>query len=193
MVFRIGKRLRRGHNDALAGMDAQRVEVFHIADRDAVVVAVAHDLVFDLFPAFQRLFDQNLRRVRKRFVRQRVQFLVVVAETRSEAAERIGRADNHRITQLVRHPFGFGNGCYRFAFDRPDVDFVEFFDEFLAVFGVDDRLHGSAQHAYAVFFQYAALVELDAAVQRRLAAEGEQDALRPLLFDNLFDVFGRHR
>ena len=93
----------------------------------------------------------------------------------------------------MRHPFGFGNGCYRFAFDRPDVDFVEFFDEFLAVFGVDDRLHGSAQHAYAVFFQYAALVELDAAVQRRLAAEGEQDALRPLLFDNLFDVFGRHR
>ena len=56
MVFRIGKRLRRGHNDAFAGMDAQRVEVLHIADRDAVVVAVAHDLVFDLFPAFQRFF-----------------------------------------------------------------------------------------------------------------------------------------
>ncbi|MCK7481323.1 MAG: hypothetical protein M0C28_32155 [Candidatus Moduliflexus flocculans] len=37
-----------------------RVEVFHVADGDAVVVLVADDFVFDLFPAVEVFLDQDL-------------------------------------------------------------------------------------------------------------------------------------
>ena len=80
MVFGVRKGLRRGYDDALAGVDAQRVEVFHVADGDAVVVAVPHYLVFHLFPAFERFLDQDLRRVGERLAGERIELLVVVAE-----------------------------------------------------------------------------------------------------------------
>jgi hypothetical protein len=41
-------------------MDAQRVEVFHVANRDAVVVTVADDFILNLFPALEGFFDQDL-------------------------------------------------------------------------------------------------------------------------------------
>ena len=37
LVFVVGKCLRRGDDDAVAGMYADRIDVFHIADHDAVV------------------------------------------------------------------------------------------------------------------------------------------------------------
>jgi len=57
----VGEGLRRSDHDTLAGMDAERVEVLHVADRDAVVETVAHHLVLYLLPALERLLDQYLR------------------------------------------------------------------------------------------------------------------------------------
>ena len=34
-------------------MDAERIEVLHVADGDAVVVTVAHHFILDFLPAFQ--------------------------------------------------------------------------------------------------------------------------------------------
>ena len=51
LVLLVVERLRRRHDDRLARVDAHRVEVLHVADGDAVVARVAHDLVLDLFPA----------------------------------------------------------------------------------------------------------------------------------------------
>jgi len=49
-------------DDGVSGVDAERVEVLHVADGDAVVVAVAHDLVLDLLPPLHRLLDKDLGR-----------------------------------------------------------------------------------------------------------------------------------
>ena len=43
-------------------MDAERVEVLHIADRYAIVILITHDLVLDLLPPLKALLDQYLRR-----------------------------------------------------------------------------------------------------------------------------------
>ena len=43
-------------------MDAQRVEILHIADRDTVVKTVTHHLVLHLLPATEALLNQYLRR-----------------------------------------------------------------------------------------------------------------------------------
>jgi hypothetical protein len=63
VVFAVGERLARRHHDALARMDAHRVEVLHVADHDAVVEAVAHHFVFELLPADEVFLDQHLRAV----------------------------------------------------------------------------------------------------------------------------------
>ena len=54
VVLAIGERLRRSDDNRLSRMDAQWVEVLHVADGDTVVVAVAHHLIFYLFPTPQR-------------------------------------------------------------------------------------------------------------------------------------------
>ena len=60
MIFGIGKRLRRRDNDALAGMDAHRVHVLHIAHGDRITVTIAHDFIFNFLPAGEILFDEHL-------------------------------------------------------------------------------------------------------------------------------------
>ena len=57
MVFLVSQSLGRTDNDAVAGMHADRVEVFHIADGDRGIVRVTDDLILDLFVAFDALFD----------------------------------------------------------------------------------------------------------------------------------------
>ena len=98
MVFAVGQCLRRSDHDTFAGMDAQRVEVLHIADRDAIVETVAHHFIFHFFPPFQALFHQYLGREREGFFDQHIQFLFVVAEAGTEATQCISGTDNHRIT-----------------------------------------------------------------------------------------------
>ena len=60
LVFFVGEGLAGRDDDAVAGVDAHRVEVFHVADGDAVIGGVAHDLVLDFFPAAHALLDQHL-------------------------------------------------------------------------------------------------------------------------------------
>ena len=65
VILAVGQSLRRSDDDTLTRMDAQRVEVLHVADRDAVVVAVAHHLVLYLLPALEALLHQHLGRERE--------------------------------------------------------------------------------------------------------------------------------
>ena len=80
MILAIGQGLARSDNDRLAGMNAQRVEILHVADRDTVIETVAHHFIFHFLPAFQALFHQHLGRERKRFLCQHVQFVLVIAK-----------------------------------------------------------------------------------------------------------------
>ena len=59
-------------------------------------------------------------------------------------------------------------------------------DEF-AVFGIDDGLNRRTEHLHVVFLQYTTLVELNSAIQCRLSAEAEQDAIGTFLLDDLLD------
>ncbi|MPM21681.1 hypothetical protein SDC9_68126 [bioreactor metagenome] len=52
VIFAVGKRLRRGHHDAFPGVYAQRIKVFHVTNRDAVVVPVAYHFILNLLPSF---------------------------------------------------------------------------------------------------------------------------------------------
>ncbi len=83
MVFGVGECLRRGDDYAFACMDTQGVEIFHVADGDAIVVTVAYYLVFNFFPAFQTFFNQNLIGEGKSLFCQLIEFFFVFAKSRA--------------------------------------------------------------------------------------------------------------
>lgn len=50
----------KGHRLVPTCVDAQWIEVLHVADGDTVISNVSYHLVFHLFPAKQRLFHEDL-------------------------------------------------------------------------------------------------------------------------------------
>src|SRR5574344_693891 len=124
-------------------MDAERIEVFHVADRDTIVVTVADYFVFYLFPAFQTLLYQDLWRERECFFCQYIELFLIVAEARAQSAESISCTDNDRISQLFGCFAGIFYIFYRLTLDSVDFDFVEFVDKEFAVFSVHDGLNRS--------------------------------------------------
>ena len=94
VILAIGQRLARRDDDAFPRMDAHRVEVFHVADRDAVVEPVSHDLVLDFLPADEGLLDQYLRTVRERLGDPLAELPVIGAKAGTEAAQCVCRPDH---------------------------------------------------------------------------------------------------
>ena len=193
VIFAVRQRLRRCHHYTLARVDAERVEVLHVAHCDTVVEGVAHHFVFHFLPALYRLFDQNLVGIRECVFGPFDELLARVAESGAHAAERVGGAHHYREAYLL--------GCLQRVLDRRDgdadgrldVDFGQLVGEDLAVFGVDDRLDGRAEHLNIILFEHAVFEELDAAVQCGLAAKGKQDAVGFLFFDDLLHEIWSHR
>ena len=86
MIFGVCQRLRGRDHDRLARMDAKRIEVLHVTYGDTIVITVAHHLVFNLLPAFQTLLHQHLWGERESLLGQFVEFLLIVAEARTQSA-----------------------------------------------------------------------------------------------------------
>ena len=155
VILPVGQGLAGGHHDALSGMNAHRIKVFHIADGDAIVVAVAHHLVFDLFPALEILLDQDLRGVGKAFGGQLTQFLLVAADPRAQPAQGVGDADHHRVADLLGDLHRLRHRAGGFAAGVLDAHFLQPLHKALAVLSVDNRRHLGAQHPHIILLQDA--------------------------------------
>ena len=190
VVFGVGQGLRRGDDDALAGVDAQGVEVFHVADRDTVVETVAHHFILHFFPALEALFHQHLRREGKGLFGQHIQFSLVVAEAGAQTAQSIGGTEDDGIAQRGGSAAGVGDVGASLALDGLDIDLIEALYEELAVFGVHDGLNGRTEDGHAIFLKDAFLMEGHTAVEGGLTTEGQHDALRAFAFDDLLDAEG---
>ena len=53
LILPVGERQRGSDDDGVAGVDADRVDVLHRADRDHVALTVAHRFKLYFFPSFQ--------------------------------------------------------------------------------------------------------------------------------------------
>ncbi len=192
MVFAVGKGLRRCDDDALAGVYAQRIEVFHVADRYTVVVTVTHNLVFYLLPTLEALLHEHLGRERKCFLCQFVELFLVVAEAGAKSAERICGTEYHGIAQFLSCGACLLDRLASFALDSLYVDFVKSLYEQLAVLGVHDSLHLCTEHTHAILLKNARLVKFNAAVQCCLSAECEQNTVGTLFLDDPLDEIRLH-
>ena len=103
LVLLVVERLRRRDDDGLARVDAHRVEVLHVADGDAVVAAVADDLVLDLLPAAQVLLDEHLRHAAGEGAAEGgVELGLGLDDAAALAAEREAAAEHDREADLPR-------------------------------------------------------------------------------------------
>ena len=193
VILAIGECLRRSHHDALAGVNAQRVEVFHIADGDAIVETVAHHLIFHLFPALEALLHEHLRRERECFFGNDIEFVLIVAKSASEATEGIGSANNHGVAKFFGSAASILDVLHGFALDGFHAYFVEALHKEFAVLSVHDGLHRSAEHLHAVAFEHTAAIELYAAVEGGLSAKREKHAVGALFFDDALHKVGCYR
>ena len=136
LVLVVGERLRRRDDDAVAGVDAHRVEVLHVADGDAGVGAVAHHLVLDLFPAEQRALEQHL--VDRAGVEPAgddpLELLRRRGDAAAGAAERVGGPDDQRQRDLLGERARLFERVDDGALDRRFADSLEQLLEQGAVF-----------------------------------------------------------
>ena len=195
VIFFVGQRLGRAHHHRVAGVDADRVEVFHVADGDGGVVLVADDLVFDLLKALDALFDQHLadRRERQRVFHQRQEFFLVVGEAAAGAAERERRAQHHRVADLFHNLEAFFNRACHF---RREYRLAELFAQLLKKLPILRPFNGKragAEQLHAALLQDAFFVKLHGEIETRLPADARQDRVRALIADDLGDVFERQR
>ena len=183
-IVSIRQGLGRCHHDRLPGVDPQRVEVFHVADADAVVGMVTDDLVLHLLPARQILLDEHLGRGREGLRGHAAELRLVPGDSRSTAAEREAGAHHHRIPDPASDPQRRDRVARRPAARNLEADRTQVAREEGAVFRPLDGRDRAPKHPDAVPPQDALAVQSQAAVERRLTAERQQDAVRTPLGDH---------
>ena len=85
-------------------MHTNRVDVFHIADRDTVACTVAHHLILNFLPACNTPLHQNLPYPgkAKAVCQNLLQLDLVAGDAAAGAAKRISRPEHHRIADFIR-------------------------------------------------------------------------------------------
>ena len=84
------QRTGRRNDDALAGMDAEGVEVLHRSDGEAVVVGIADALELYLLPSLQAFLHEHLWRKGEGTLCYLLESLLVGADAAAKSAQRIG-------------------------------------------------------------------------------------------------------
>ena len=124
LVFLVAERQDRRHRDAVAGVDAHRIDVLDRADDDEVVGDVAHHLELEFLPADHRLLDEHLvdRAQLEPALGEVAELLDVVGDAAADAAERERRADDEREAERAREVDRFGQAARQAALRHVEAD-----------------------------------------------------------------------
>ncbi len=160
LIFFIGKRLGRRYDDAVPGVNADWIQVFHIADRDAVSAAVAHDLVFNFFPAGDTPLDQALPNAgqTESVCANFAQFFLIFSDPAAAPPERIRRTDDDRIPDRICKCHGILYGFYDLACRDRLPDLLHRLFELQTVFRPFDRLGRRTDQTHLLFCQKTGLI-----------------------------------
>ncbi len=187
LIFLVRERLGRRHDNGIAGVNTDRIDVFHVADGDAVAGRVAHDLVFDLFPAGDRALNKDLSHTGKpeTILQNLSEFHHVVRDAAAGTAKRIGRTEHDRVADLlgelhaVLNIFDDLRGSDRLA------DLLHRLLEHKAVLRLLDREGRRSEELYMMALKESGFCKLHAEIKTRLAAHVGKQTVRLLLLDDL--------
>ena len=146
--------------------------------------AVAEGIHVDLDGVVEKLVDEDrvLRRGLHGGVHVAAQVVHVVDDLHGAAAEHVGRTDDHRIADPLRHLLRFLEGAGRAVFRLQELQFVEHLLEPLPVLGPVDGVGRGADDGDPGLFQR------HRKLQRGLAAELDDHPVRLLDIDDVEDV-----
>ncbi len=167
-------------------MDTHCVEVFDRTDDDAVVVFITHHFHLVLFPADQRFINQQLvgwREVQTAFA-DFFELFTVVSDTAAGATHSKGRTNNAREAHVSGNRQRFFHSVRDTGTRGVETNFLHRDIEATTVFGFINGVGGGTNHGDAELFEHALPLQLQRAVQRRLAAHGRQHRIRTLFFDD---------
>ena len=180
----IGKRTGRSHNDRLARVNAQWIEILHRGNGEATVVGIADALKLNLLPSLQALLYEHLRSEGKGRLSNLLELLLSLADTRAETAQRISRTNHDRIAYLAGSVDSLFHVLAGVAYRHLEVNLVELLHEEVAVFGVHDSFYRCAENLHTVFLEHTTKIEFCTHVEASLSTPCEHDAVGALLLDD---------
>ena len=188
LVLQVGQRLGRGHGDGVAGVHAHGIQVLDGAHDDAVAGRVAHDLHLVFLPALDGLLHEHLAgRGKLQPLGDDADELILVArDAAAGAAHGERRAQYHGEPELAGDAQGVFHGVGVAGPRDLDAEVGHALVEEFAVLAALDDVHVAADELYAIALEHAGLGQFHGRVQARLAAEGGQARIGPLLRDDLF-------
>ena len=184
-----------GHAEAVAGVDAHRVDVFDEADGDLLALFVADDFELELFPAEHALLDED-------FVDQAggetarhdlTEFFHVVHDAAAGAAHGVGGTEHDGIADAGGDGFAFLDGVGGSGFGDGDAELGHGLLELDAVFAALDGVEVDADDLHAVLGEHAGFGEAGGEVQSGLAAEVRQEGVRMFALNDAFHALDGKR
>ena len=135
-------------------MNADRVQVFHVADGDHVACAVAHYLVLDFLPACDAALYQNLTYTGKTqaVFQDLTALLRVLGNTAAASAQGVCRTKHDRVTDLVCDAQTVLYVLYDVRRSNRLADLLHGLLEHLTVLGLFDGQRGGTDEADVIFF-----------------------------------------
>ena len=176
-------------------MDADRINVLHVADRNHITGRIAHDLVLDFLPAADIALDKDLVNPgQAQAVGQDLdQFVFIFGNPPAGAPQGISGAQDNRIADGlgegdsvldIVNDLGGGNGL---------SDLLHGVLKALAVFRLENGLGSRADQSDPVLLQKAGLSQLHAKIQPRLTSQGRKNRVRLLFQDDLLHTLRGQR
>ena len=186
LIFLIGKRLGRSHNNGISRMYTNRIDIFHVADCNAVARTVTHHLVLDFLPAGNAALHQHLAHAgqAKTVFKNLTQLCRVVCNAAAGAAQCIGRAQNHRKPDFLRKSNTVLYVLYNLGGSDRLTDLLHRLLEHFTVFCLFNGKRRGSEKLYAVGIQKSGFRQLHAKVEPRLSAKGRQNGVRFFLLNN---------
>ena len=191
LIFLVSKCLGRCDYDGVTGMDTNRIDVFHVADCDAVSCTVTHYFVFNFFPSCDAAFYQNFSYTGKSesVLEDLSQFIFVVGNTAAASAKGVSRTENDRITDGSGKCDTIFYGCYDLGSCDRLANLFHGVLEFLTVLCLLDGLCSGTDQAHIVFLEEPFFFQFHCKVQTGLSSKSRKNAVRFLLEDELFYNF----
>jgi len=186
-MFFIIKCLGRCDHDGLTCVDTHGIDILHVTYYDTCIIRVPHDLVLELLPAQYTFFYKHLAdaTASKSSFSYFQKLLAGTGYTASGTSQRIGRPDDKRQSQLINEPFCFCKCGHCLTAWHLFTDALHCFLEQFTVLSVLNSLERCAQQFYAELLEDAHLSKLTGYVKTRLATYTCNNAIGPLLFNDL--------
>ncbi len=111
MIFFISQGLGWSYHNTVSGVYPYRVDVFHTADSDAIIITISHHFKFNFFITSHATFDQNLLdwAILQSLSNNAAQFMVILTVSTTGSSQCVGWSYNNWIANAFREFQSFFN------------------------------------------------------------------------------------